>query len=306
MSPPDSHVLPAGPDSMLSRLPLTQRMMLLSILAAIVTLVLKFGAWKLTGSVGLFSDAAESLVNLFAAVFGLFALRISALPPDSNHAFGHDKAEYFSAGLEGALILVAAGTIIYAAIARLIDPAPVAELGWGLTVSVVASAVNAGVALLMLKVAKDKDSIVLEADAHHLLTDVWTSIGVVGGLLMLFVFPKAQWLDPVIAILVALNVLRTALDLIKRAADGLMDVALPPIEVELLEKVLQGTLPITAKIVQLRTRKSGSRRFIVFNLLLPGEMSVQDSHDLCDVLEEAIHAEFKNSEINIHVEPLEA
>jgi cation diffusion facilitator family transporter len=288
---------------MLYRIPLAQRLMLLSIVAALGTLVLKFIAWRLTGSIGLFSDAAESLVNVFAATFALIALRVSALPPDDNHAFGHEKIEYLSAAFEGSLILVAAGTIIYSAISRFLDPAPVSELGWGLAVSVLASIINATVAVLMLRVARKEDSIVLEADAHHLLSDVWTSLGVVAALLLLMVFPTAHWLDPLVAILVALNILRTALDLIKRAADGLMDVALPPIEVDLLDRALKLRLPAHATIARLRTRKSGSRRFIEFNLLLPGEMTVAASHTLCDLLEDAIHAEFANSEVVIHVEP---
>lgn len=285
-------------------LPLTQRMMLLSVMAAVGTVVLKFVAWKMTGSIGLFSDAAESLVNVFAALFGLLALRVSALPPDDNHAFGHEKIEYLSAGVEGTLILVAAGAIIYGAIARLLDPVGVERLGVGLLVSAAASLVNGLMAVTMMRVAKWHDSIVLEADAHHLLADVLTSAGVIVGLLLILVFPHALWLDPLIAILVALNILRTALDLIKRAVDGLMDVALPPIEVALLNKVLQGSLPAPARLEKLRTRKSGSRRFIDFNLMLPGDMTVAASHDLCDALEAAIHAEFANSEVVIHVEPL--
>lgn len=290
---------------MLFGLPLTQRMMLLSIAAALGTLVLKFAAWKITGSIGLFSDAAESLVNVFAAGFALLALRVSALPPDDNHAFGHEKIEYLSAALEGTLILLAAGAIIFSAAARLREPAPVSSLGVGLAVSVLASLVNGVVALLMLRVAKSHDSIVLEADAHHLLADVWTSVGIVVGLLLLLVFPQRQWLDPVIAILVALNILRTALELIRRAVDGLMDVALPPIEVELLQKILGNSLlPPSSRLEKLRTRKSGSRRFIEFNLLLPGDMTVAASHALCDSLEAAIHLEFAHSEVVIHVEPV--
>jgi len=289
---------------MLARLPLMQRMMLLSIVAALGTVILKFVAWKLTGSIGLFSDAAESLVNVFAAVFALVALRVSALPPDDNHAFGHEKIEYLSAGLEGTLILLAAGAIIYSAIARLLDPAAVKELGWGLLVSALASLVNGVVAVAMMRVAKARDSIVLEADAHHLLADVWTSAGIIVGLLLIMVFPHALWLDPLIAILVALNILRTALELIRRAADGLMDVALPPIEVALLQKILKSSLPPTSRLEKLRTRKSGSRRFIEFNLLLPGEMTVAASHALCDQLEDVIHVEFANSEVVIHVEPV--
>jgi cation diffusion facilitator family transporter len=289
---------------MLDRFPHTQRLMLLSIIAAFGTLALKYTAWRMTGSIGLFSDAAESLVNVFAASFALIALRVSALPPDDNHAYGHEKIEYLSAAFEGALILVAAGAIIYSAITRFVDPVPVSQLGWGLGVSVFASFINGTVAVLMLRVARKEDSIVLEADAHHLLSDVWTSLGVVVALVLLILFPSAHWLDPLVAILVALNILRTALDLIKRAADGLMDVALPPIEVDLLDRALKLRLPSEAAIARLRTRKSGSRRFIEFNLLLPGEMTVAASHDLCDLLEAVIHTEFANSEVVIHVEPI--
>ena len=178
------------------------------------------------------------------------------------------------------------------------------ELGWGLLVSALASLVNGVVAVAMMRVAKARDSIVLEADAHHLLADVWTSAGIIVGLLLIMVFPHALWLDPLIAILVALNILRTALELIRRAADGLMDVALPPIEVALLQKILKSSLPPTSRLEKLRTRKSGSRRFIEFNLLLPGEMTVAASHALCDQLEDVIHVEFANSEVVIHVEPV--
>ncbi len=292
---------------MLKNFPLTQRIMLLSIAAALITIILKFGAWWLTGSVGLFSDAAESVVNLLAASFALFALRLAATPPDDGHMFGHDKAEYFSSALEGSLILVAAGAIIYAAVERLLNPQPIGELGWGLLISLLASAVNAVVALLMLRVARQEDSIVLEADAHHLLTDVWTSVGVVAGLLLLLLWPQAQWLDPLIAILVALNILRTAWELLQRSLNGLMDAALPPRETALLQKVLDKALyDQPARLGRLRTRKAGSRRFINFDVYMPAQWSVQQSHDLCDVLEAAIHAEFSKADISIHVEPLRA
>lgn len=292
---------------MATSMPLQQKVMLLSIAAAIVTIILKFGAWAMTGSVGLFSDAAESVVNLFAASFAFYALRLSALPPDDGHEFGHDKIEYFSSGLEGLLIFIAAGAIIYAAADRLLHPAPVESLGMGLMVSLLASGVNAAVALIMLRVAKQQDSIVLEADAHHLMTDVWTSVGVVAGLLLVMWLPQAGWLDPAIAILVALNILRTAWELLRRSLNGLMDAALPPRETELLRRVLKEALAkehTDGRVGRLRTRKSGSRRFVNFNLWLPDTLSVVDAHDLCDRLEDAIHAEFANSDINIHVEPL--
>lgn len=288
---------------MVAFLPLTQRMMLLSIVTAVATVVLKFAAWKMTGSIGLFSDAAESLVNVVAALFGLFALRVSALPPDDNHAFGHEKIEYMSAAIEGTLIMVAAGAILYSSVSRLLAPRPVTELGIGLGVSAVASVINGAVAVLMLRVAKAHDAIVLEADAHHLLADVWTSLAIIVGLLLVMALPHLTWLDPVIAILVALNILRTALELIRRATDGLMDVALPPVEVEMLQKILRGSLPEGSHLERLRTRKSGSRRFVEFVLLVPGAMSVADSHAVCDALEDVVRGEFPGSEVLIHVEP---
>lgn len=291
---------------MLANLPLTQKMMLLSIVAALLTIALKFLAWGLTGSVGLFSDAAESVVNVFAATFALFALRVAAQPPDDNHAYGHEKAEYFSSALEGLLIMVAAGAIMYAAVNRLFNPAPVESLGIGLALSLFASAINGGVAWLLFKVAKQEDSIVLEADAHHLLTDVWTSVGVVLGLVLVMLIPSAGWLDPVIAIIVALNILRTAWELIRRSMDGLMDIAWPENELAELETAIKQALQKypNAQVGRLRTRKSGSRRFVSFILWVPDELTVVAAHKVCDDLEAELEATFNNTDVDIHMEPL--
>jgi cation diffusion facilitator family transporter len=286
------------------RVPIKQRMMLLSIAAALTTMGLKFFAWSLTGSVGLFSDAAESVVNLVAASFGLYAIIVAARPPDDDHEFGHHKVEYFSAVLEGALILVASGTIIYAAVLRFEAPAPITELGTGLLVSLAASAVNAGVAFAMMRVARREDSLVLEADAHHLMTDVWTSVGILAGLGVVYFVPKALWLDPTIAIFVALNIARVGFTLVRRAVDGLMDAALPHGEKAKIEDAVRAILPARSAMAHLRTHKAGSVRFVYFDLLLPGEMTVNDSHAICDALEGAIRDELSPCKVTIHVEPL--
>lgn len=284
----------------------TQRMAVLSITASIVTLVLKFGAYFLTGSVSLLSDAAESLVNLTAGLVAFGALTIAARPADEDHAYGHDKAEFFSSGVEGALILVAAASIIYAAISRFLHPSPLNDLGFGLLISVLAAGVNYGVAVIMLKVAKRHDSITLEADAKHLMTDVWTSAGVVGGLaVVMFTPPSWQVLDPIMAVLVGLNIIHTGFDLLRRSWDGLMDAALPTDEVARIEAAIRGEIPATASFHDLKTRKSGPRRFAEFHLLLPGGTTVTDSHHLCDRIEAAIGAAFPKAHITIHVEPAE-
>jgi cation diffusion facilitator family transporter len=284
----------------------TRRMALLSIAASLVTLALKFGAYFLTGSVSLFSDAAESLVNLTAGFVALTALTIAARPADEGHAYGHDKAEYFSSGMEGGLILVAAISIIYAAVDRFLNPAPLHQLGLGLVISLAAAAVNYGVALTMLKAAKRHDSITLEADAKHLMTDVWTSAGIVAGLaVVIFAPPSWQILDPIMAALVGLNIIHTGIDLIRRSWDGLMDAALPEEEVAAIEAVVHQELTGHGSFHDLKTRKAGPRRFIEFHLLLPGKTSVSEAHRLCDHIESAIEATLPKTAVTIHVEPAE-
>lgn len=283
-----------------------QRMAMFSIAASIVTMALKFGAWYLTDSVSLFSDAAESLVNLVGGVFALGALTIAARPADDEHAYGHDKAEYFSSGVEGALIMVAAVSIIYAAVQRFVHPQALHDLGPGILVSLLAGLVNFATARAMLRVALKHDSITLEADAKHLLTDVWTSAGVLGGLaVVMFAPPAWQILDPIMAIAVGLNIVVTGVSLMRRSMAGLMDSALPQDEVRCIEAEVQVLLPPGATIKDLRTRKAGPRRFIEFNLLLPGTTSVSDSHALCDKLEAAIDAALPKTFVSIHVEPQE-
>ncbi|MBZ0093095.1 MAG: cation diffusion facilitator family transporter [Sulfuricellaceae bacterium] len=278
----------------------------LSIGASILTLVLKFGAYYLTGSVSLLSDAAESLVNLTAGLVAFAALTVAARPADASHAYGHDKAEYFSSATEGGLILIAAVSIIYAAVERFIHPAPLSQLGVGLAISLMAAAVNYGVARVMLLVARQHDSITVEADARHLMTDVWTSVGVVGGLaVVMFAPPSWQVLDPLMAVAVGLNIVRTGFDLLRRSWRGLMDESLPADELALIEAAIKEALPPVATFHDLRTRKSGPRRFIECHVLVPGAITVSRSHALCDAIEAAIAARLRNTSVTIHVEPME-
>lgn len=284
----------------------TLRMAYLSIATSIATMALKFGAWHLTGSVSLLSDAVESLVNLAAGLIALTALIVASRPADVDHAYGHDKAEYFSSGAEGALILVAAASIIYAAVGRFLHPVALENLGPGLMVSLLAAALNFATARAMLKVGTKYDSIVLEADAKHLLTDVWTSVGVVAGLgVVMFAPPSWQILDPLMAVAVALNIIYAGFSLLRRSWSGLMDAALPVEEVGRIGAEIGKLLPNGTSFHDLRTRKSGSRRFIEFHLLVPGASTVNAAHALCDRIEEALERTLPNTAVTIHVEPLE-
>jgi len=282
-----------------------KRYAIYSIGASILTLALKFGAWAMTDSVGLLSDATESFVNLTAGVLALTAITIAMRPADDDHAYGHGKAEYFSSGIEGALIIVAAFAIGYAAINRFISPQPLTNLGPGLILALLSSVVNYVVAKVMLKAAYRFDSITLEADARHLLTDVWTSIGLVAGLAIIIVMPEWKILDPIIATLMAVNIVFTGVSLLKRSVGGLMDDALPKKELKIIANAIRSYTNSDASFHGLRTRKSGSRRFIDFHLLVPGDMSVKASHDLCGLIEELIQSKLSRAEVTIHVEPLE-
>jgi cation diffusion facilitator family transporter len=281
-------------------------MALLSIATSIATLALKFGAYFLTDSVSMLSDALEALVNLAAGLVALTALTIAARPADDRHTYGHDKAEYFSIGVEGTLILFAAVSIIYAGWNRFLHPAPLENLGLGIFVGLLAAAMNFTTARLMLKVAARHDSVTIEADAKHLLTDVWTSAGVLGGLLVIAFLPGWQILDALIAIAVGLHIVVTGVDLLRRSIDGLMDVALSPQEIAKAEELIRAGLPAGASFHALRTRKAGATRFIDFHLLLPGDTSVRESHALCDRLEESIAGNLAKASVTIHVEPQEA
>lgn len=285
----------------------TQRMALLSVGASIATITLKFSAYFLTGSVSLLSDATESLANLAAALVAFGVLSIVAQPADDRHTYGHDKAEYFSSGVEGALIVVAAVSILYAAIDRFLHPAQIEQLGIGLLVAAVAAAVNYITAKVMLRVAAEHDSITLEADARHLLTDVWTTGGIIAGLIVVLLAPP-QWqiIDPLMAVLVALHILKTGFGLMRRSLDGLMDVALPHEELSQIQAAIQAELPPGAEYHALRTRKAGAKRFIDFHLLMPEQTSIGDAHQLCDRIEAAIERKLPRTSVTIHVEPIES
>jgi len=277
---------------------------LLSIGAALITMALKFGAYSLTGSVGLLSDALESGVNLISALVAFWALSVAAKPPDAEHPFGHGKAEYFSSGLESALIVVAALTIGFAALQRLGNPQPLENPEGGLLLSIIAAAINGGVAWLLLKAGRRLRSITLRADAHHLLTDVWTSVGVVAAVGLAAV---TGWniLDPLIALAVAANILWVGFGLLRETLSGLLDQSIPPEE---LQTILTLFAPYEAQGLRfhlLRTRLAGAQRFISFHVLAPGDWTIQAGHDLCEALESEIVQALPQSQITTHLEPLE-
>lgn len=277
-----------------------------SVAAALATMGMKFWAYSLTGSVGLLSDAAESVVNLAAAGLALFVLHQAARPADEDHAYGHGKAEYFSSVAEGALIIVAAAGIVWAAWGRFQAPRPPDRLGLGLGLALAASAVNFVTARVLLGAARRHDSITLEADARHLMTDVWTSAGLVTGLgVLLFAPPSWAVLDPAIAVVMAVNIVYTGFDLIRRSFWGLMDSALPQEDLCSIDRAIRDRVGPEAQYHALRTRRSGSRRFIDFHLLLPGETTVAESHVLCCAVEEAILEALPGAQVTIHVEPRE-
>jgi cation diffusion facilitator family transporter len=275
-----------------------------SVLAALLTIALKGGAYLLTGSVGLLSDALESLVNLVAAVVALFALSVAARPADEEHAYGHTKAEYFSSGFEGALILVASASIAVAAYQRLLAPRPIETPGLGLAISTVATVINLGVARVLLRAGRRYQSITLEADAHHLIADVWTSAGVVVGVAAAAI---TRWhrLDAIVAILVALNVMRLGVSLLKRSMLGLLDTALPEDIRGKIMAILEARSAEGVRYHALRTRQAGARRFIAFHILVPGQWSVQRGHDLLEEIEEEVRAAVPDSTVDTHLEPIE-
>jgi cation diffusion facilitator family transporter len=276
----------------------------LSIAAALATIALKTGAWWMTGSVGLLSDAAESSVNLVAAIVALFVLRVAARPADSGHPFGHTKAEYFSAAAEGQMIFVAAVLIIWSAVDRFLNPQPLQNVGIGLAVSVVASVINGAVAVVLLRAGRTHRSVTLEADGKHLLTDVWTSAGVVVGVLLVAV-TGIERLDPVVAMLVGLNIVVTGWRLLMASANGLMDSALPKEECAAIARVLSGFTSDEVSFHGLRTRTSGHRGFAEVHVLVPGAWSVQRSHDLVEEVEAAVTREVGDVTLVGHVEPVE-
>lgn len=277
----------------------------LSIGAAILTIGLKAGAAWITGSVGLLSDALEGLINLAAALMALMALTIAARPPDEEHEYGHDKIEYFSSGVEGTLILIAALSIAYTSIERFINPQPLKELNIGLLITVVASIINLVVARILIRVGHEQDSITLEADGQHLMTDVWTSVGVVIGVGVV-ALTDLDWLDPVIALGVAANIIREGLHLVRRSISGLMDTTIPQEEREKVEDILERyESKRDIQSHQLRTRRSASRRFIEMHILVPGDWTVQRGHDLLERVEADIRKAIPDAIVSTHLEPVE-
>ena len=274
----------------------------IAILGGVAVLGVKLLGYFLTNSVGVLSDALESTINVAAAALAAWAISVSMQPPDDSHPYGHDKAEYLSSILEGILIGIAAMLIIVAARDRLMHPQEV-YLTWpGLLVNVAASGINLALGRYLVAVGQQTHSMALEADGKHVLADVVTSVGVLGGVI-LAVMTKLTWLDPAIAILVALNVLRTGVELVQRSIRVLMDAAIPETDLQAIHAVLETYRSRYLEVHDLRTRASGARRFVDFHLILPSSTTVQTSHDLCDEIEQAIQAQIPNASVTIHVEP---
>ncbi|KAB2647608.1 MAG: cation transporter [Verrucomicrobia bacterium] len=287
----------------MSRTSLT-RFAWLSIGAALLTIGLKTVAYHVTGSVGLLSDAVESLVNLLGGFMALAMLTVAARPADEDHAYGHGKAEYFSSGLEGGLILVAAVSIAIAAVMRLIAPRELQAVGMGLAVSGIAATVNLVAALVILRAGRKHNSITLEANARHLLTDVWTSLGVIVGI-GLVVWTGWLWLDPVMALLVAANILWTGLGIVRGSIGGLMDASISTNDLAKVRKVFENYESGGVKFHALRTRQSGSKKFISVHVLVPGDWTVQRGHELLERIEGDIRTTVSDSVVFTHLESLD-
>jgi len=285
------------------KLPSLTRYAWLSIAAAIATMLLKSGAYLLTGSVGLLSDALESLVNLAGALMALAMLTVAARPPDEDHAYGHSKAEYFSAGAEGALIVIAALSIAVAAVDRLLHPRPIEQVGLGLAVSVVAALLNLGVALVLLRAARTHRSATLQASSHHLLTDVWTTGGVLVGVGAVAV---TGWLvlDPLVALAVAANIVWAGGRILRESVAGLMDAALPDGEQCVLRQLLDRYADQGVEYHALRTRRAGAHRFVSVHVLVPPAWSVQQGHDMLERIEADIRRALPPITVLTHLEPL--
>ncbi|MGE5319310.1 MAG: cation diffusion facilitator family transporter [Hyphomicrobiaceae bacterium] len=284
--------------------PSLQRFAWLSIAAAVATIGLKGVAWWLTDSVGLLSDALESFVNLAGAVMTLAMLGIAAMPEDDTHGYGHSKAEYFASGFEGVLILGAAIAIAVTAVERLVAPRPLEQVGLGLAVSAIAALVNLGAARVLLAAGQRNHSIALEADARHLMTDVWTSAGVIAGVAAV-ALTGWQRLDPLIALAVAANIVWSGVQLMRRSAAGLMDATLPAEQHEAVVRVLRGYKGQGVDYHALRTRQAGARQFVSVHILVPGQWTVARGHDLVDAIEADIGKALPRASVITHLEPLE-
>lgn len=287
-----------------SKDPSLTRFAWISIAAAVATIGLKTVAYQITGSVGLLSDAIESVVNLMGASMALAMLTVAAWPADDDHAYGHSKAEYFSSGVEGTLILLAALSIAVAAVRRLIVPMPIEQVGLGLAVSVAASLVNFGVAVLLARVGRKRNSITLEANAQHLMTDVWTSVGVVAGVGAV-ALTGWQRLDPIVALAVAGNIVWTGVQIVRRSILGLMDTALTSEEQGRVLKVLEKYRDGVVEFHALRTRQAGARRFVSLHVLVPGTWTVHRGHELLESIEGDVRATLPNTTVFTHLESLD-
>ncbi|MGJ3507333.1 cation diffusion facilitator family transporter [Enemella sp. A6] len=277
----------------------------LSIAAAIATIALKTYAWWITDSVGLLSDAAESVVNLAAAVMALVVLKIAAKAPDKNHHWGHTKAEYFSGAIEGMLIFGAAGVIVVTAVQRLVNPAPLDNLGIGLLVSVIAAVLNGVVGTVLIRAGRRHRSMTLTADGKHLMTDVITSVGVVVGVGLVYLTGWTR-LDPIVALAVGLNIMWTGWRLISESSAGLMDVSLPKEENQQIREALNRFIDGREVLFHaMRTREAGHRRFMEVHILVPGDWTVKRGHDVITELENSLHAEFPGLRVTTHLEPIE-
>ncbi len=276
----------------------------LSIAAAVVTIILKTAAWFLTNSIGLLSDAMESGINLAGALMALAMLIIAARPADEDHNYGHTKAEYFSSGVEGILILIASVFIGIEAVERLLNPKPVEKIGIGMIVSIIASLINLVVSRVLSRAGKRNNSITLEADAKHLMTDVWTSAGVLGGV-ALVALTGWNWLDPAVAILVAANIVRAGIKIVKDSVAGLMDKALTVEEQNEIRTFLNSYRQQGITFHALLTRQAGARQFISFHVLVPGKWSVIQGHRLLEELEDGLKGKFPNAVVITHLEPIE-
>ncbi|APT89783.1 transporter [Corynebacterium sphenisci DSM 44792] len=278
----------------------------LSVAAALATIALKTVAYLLTGSVGLLSDAAEGSVNLIAAIFAVVILRITAQPADADHEFGHAKAEYFASGLEAAMILLAAGFIAVTAVERLLNPAPVAAIGAGIAISAVAAGINGAVAWVLIRAGREHRSITLAADGRHLLSDVVTSLGVIAGVALVHL-TGWSWLDPVVALAVAANILRAGWSLGRESVDGLMDKAMTGADRAAVDRIVAAHVDPLAgvDIHEVRTRVAGRRTFIEFHMLVPGAWSVVRGHDALSDVEDELRGRFPGVHISSHLEPIE-
>ena len=276
----------------------------LSIAAAVITIAMKTAAYLLTGSVGLFSDALESGVNLMAGLTASFSLWYASRPVDASHTYGHEKFEFFSSGMEGLLVLIAGlGTAWYAGV-RFLHPQPLQELGLGVAIALGATFVNLVVGLILLRSGRKHSSIILEANGQHLLTDVWTSFGVVAGI-ALVMLTDLWWLDPAVAAIVGLNITWTGFDLVKRSFNGLMDHSLPPAEQQALREAIRAHLPEGADFHALRTRQAGSRQFADFHLLVPGRKTVREAHMISHHVADGVKRLLPRLELTIHIEPID-